>query len=67
MDKVENLEYLYQGYGILEKEWVIDSQCHSVLGSTEWTSDKLPKFDLNLSIISQDIEPKSFSPINQGL
>ena len=34
MDKVENLKYLYQGYSILEKEWVTDSQCHSVLGST---------------------------------
>ena len=22
------------GYGILEEEWVTDSQCHSVLGST---------------------------------
>ena len=32
--KVENLECLYQEYGILAKEWVIDSQCHSVLGST---------------------------------
>ena len=31
MDKVENLECLYQGYGILEKEWLTDSQCHSVL------------------------------------
>ena len=34
MDKVENLECLYQGYGILEEEWVTDSQCHSDLGST---------------------------------
>ena len=34
MDKVENLECLYQGYGILEEEWVTDSQCHSVLGTT---------------------------------
>ena len=25
MDKVENLECLYQGYGILEEEWVTDS------------------------------------------
>ena len=33
MDKVENLECLYQGYGILKEEWVLDSQCHSVLGS----------------------------------
>ena len=33
MDKVENLECLYQGYGILEEEWVTDNQCHSVLGS----------------------------------
>ena len=33
MDKVENLECLYQGYGILEEEeWVTDSQCHSILG-----------------------------------
>ena len=34
MDKVENLECLYQGYGILEEEWVNDSRCHSVFGST---------------------------------
>ena len=34
MDQVENLECLYQGYGILEEERVTDSQCHSVLGST---------------------------------
>ena len=33
MDKIENLECLYQGYGILEEEWVADSQCHLVLGS----------------------------------
>ena len=26
MDKVENLECLYQGYGILEEKWVTDSQ-----------------------------------------
>ena len=31
VDKVENLECLYQGDGILEKEWVTDSQCHSIL------------------------------------
>ena len=34
MDKVENMESLYQGYGILEEKWVTDSQCHSVLLST---------------------------------
>ena len=34
MDKIEHLECLYQGYGILKEEWVTDSQCHSVLGST---------------------------------
>ena len=34
MDKVENSEYLYQGCGILEEEWVADSQCHSAFGST---------------------------------
>ena len=34
MDKVENLKCLYQGYGILEEEWVTDSECHSVVGST---------------------------------
>ena len=28
------LECLYQGYGILDEDWVTDSQCHSVLGST---------------------------------
>ena len=33
----------------------------------ERTSNKLPKFYLSLSIISQDIERKSFSLINQGL
>ena len=34
MDTVENLECLHQGYGMLEEEWVTDSQCHSVFGST---------------------------------
>ena len=34
MDKVENLECLYQGDDILEKEWVTDSHGHSILGST---------------------------------
>ena len=34
MDNVENLECLYQGYGILEEKWVTDNQCHSVLGTT---------------------------------
>ena len=33
MDKVENLEYVYQACGILEEECVTNSQCHSVLGS----------------------------------
>ena len=34
MGKVKNLECLYQGHGTLEEEWVTDSQCHSVFGST---------------------------------
>ena len=48
LDKVENLECVYQGYGILEEEWVTDSQCYSVLGSTA-------KYDPNPSILSRDI------------
>ena len=47
MDKAENLECLYQGYGILEEEWVNDSQCHSVLGSTVSRESMYAKYDPN--------------------
>ena len=62
MDIVENLECLYQGYGILEEEWVTDSQCHSVVWST--VSGKVSmyaKYDPNPSILSQDIGRTPFA------
>ena len=58
MDKVENLECLYQGYGILEEELVIGSQRHSVI----WFPVCLyAKYDQNPSIFSQDIGRTPFA------
>ena len=57
MDKVENLECFYQGDGILEKEWVTDSQCHSILqGKVSMYAKYVP----NPSILSQNIGRKPF-------
>ena len=63
MDKVENLECLYQGDGILEKEWVTDSQCHPIL---QRKVSMYAKYVPNPSILSQDIGRKPFLGLNQG-
>ena len=63
MDKVENLECLYQGDGILEKEWVTDSQRNSILqGKVSMYAKYVP----NPSIISQDIRRETFLGSKQG-
>ena len=67
MDRVENLECLYQGYGILEEKWVTDSQCHSVLGSMcQEKVSMYAKYDPNPSTLSQDFERKPIWGMNQG-
>ena len=63
MDKVENLECLNQGDGILEKEWVTDSQCHSIL---QRKGSMHAKYVPNPSILSQDIGRKPFLGLKQG-
>ena len=57
MDKLENLECLYQGDGILEKEWVTDSQCHSV---RQGKVSMYAKYVPNKSILSRDIGGNHF-------
>ena len=63
MDKVENLERLYQEGGILEKEWVTDSQCHSTL---QRKVSMYAKYVPNPSILSPDIGRKPFLGLKQG-
>ena len=54
MDKVENLECLSQGYGILE-EWVTDSVTQSLGPLFHGKVSMYVKYDPNPSILSQDI------------
>ena len=57
LNKVENLECLYQEDGILEEDWVTDSQCHSILqGKVSMYAKNVP----NPSILSQDIGGNHF-------
>ena len=57
MDKVENWECLYQGYGILEEEWVTQFLGPLFQGKVSMFA----KYDPNPSILPQDIGQISFA------